>query len=521
MAYSQTWLEDPSAIRGIFAEVNVYDVLATSEITMYFSTIGYITSDASIRYNPIIVGGIKFTESLSIDGQAALSFGDIELNNITGEYDDYLDPSKYVWSNRSIKIYLGDPTWVCANISSIHNDFELVFDGVVNDIDSKDITRLNIKIRDKLERLNTALTETKLGTYGTWAGGQTNQDNIVPLVFGEVFNVSPMLIDPSLLEYYFNNGNTELLIELRDNGVPIYNSGIPGGAVVNHTTGKFTLTKRLAGALTASIQGVKNSINLSTGALVSGTYSNNVANLIALIVTQYGKSTTRFTSTDLDLTNLSAFESANTQSVGLYIADSTNTLVACQTLASSIGAQLFITRKGKLQLLQIGVPTGVASVDITASDILYNTLNISGRTEVVASTKLGYCKNYTLQDNLTTSIPVEHKDMYKTETEWYTKTVVDSTVQSRYKLEADPRQKDTLLISGVDAAAEATRLNNFYKVPRTTYRFTGTSKLLSLELGQAVNLIFSRFGMDSGVSGQVVSLSPSWGTSTIEVEVMV
>ena len=102
-----------------------------------------------------------------------------------------------------------------------------------------------------------------------------------------------------------------------------------------------------------------------------------------------------------------------------------------------------------------------------------------------------------------------------------TKTTLDSTVQTNYKLEADPEQKDTLLIVGSEAQTEATRLNNYYKVPRTVYRFVGTSKLLSLQLGQPINLIYPRFGLDAGISGQVISLSPSWGTSTIEVEVIV
>lgn len=523
MAYSQSWLEDPSAIRGIFAEVTVYNVVALSDVTIYLSTVGYITTSADVSYLPIIVGGIKFTETLAIDGQATLSFGDIELSNISGTYDSWLDPTKYIWNNRSIKIYLGDPQWVTANITAIRTDFELIFDGVVAGIDSRSSNRLNIKIRDKLERLNTPLTETKLGTYGTWGtlgSGQTNQDVTLPIVFGEVFNITPMLIDPALLEYSFNLGESEQLIEIRDNGIPIYNSSTLTGATVNLTTSKFTLTKRPSGTVTVSVQGVKSSINLTTGAIVAGTYSNNIANLIALIVRNYGKTLTKFAANELDLTNLSAF-AANTQSVGLYITDGTNTLVACQALASSIGAQLFITRKGLLQLLRVGVPSSVASVAITTNDIILNSISISNRTEVVSSTKIGYCKNYTIEDPLQTSIPVSHKDLYSKENEWYTKTVTDSVTRSIYKLDTDPTQKDTLLLVGSEAEAEATRLNNYYKVPRTVYRFTGTAKLLSLQLGQPVTLAIPRFGLDAGVSGQVVSLSPSWGTSTIEIEVII
>lgn len=604
--YSQGWLEDPAAIRGIFAEVVVYDVVAAQDVTKYISTLGYITTDASVSYLPIIVGGVQITESLPLDGQATLSFGDIELNNVTMDLDPWLDITKYIWANKSIKVYLGDPTWVCANISDIHTKFELIFDGIVNDIDSKSPTSLNLKIRDKLERLNTPITESKLGVYGTWASGQTNKETIRPIAFGEVHNVQPLLIDPATLEYLISDGSqilnvtsiasttnlicdttsilttntpivfnpitidnttsilgitfgttyyvktivdsttftisatsggtvlsltngtcnligtiesysTERIIELRDNGVPL------STPTVSLTTGKAKLGANLAGTLTASVQGVKNSVNLSTGALVVGTYKNNIANLIALIVTQYGKYTSRLNgATELDLVNLAAFETANPQSVGLYITDRTNTLVACQELAASIGAQVFINRKGLLQLLRIGSPIStsvVPEVAITTADIIHHSLNITNRLPVQATVKLGYCRNYTVQNGLLTAIPQIHKTMF--ETEWFTKTATNYSTKKLYTQNTDPDQKDTLLLVGTEAMAEATRLQTYFNTPHTVYGFTGTSKLLSLKLGQQVNLTYPRFGMNSGVTGQVVGLTPNWLKSTIEVEVLV
>jgi hypothetical protein len=523
MAFSQSWLEDTTSIKGIFAEVTVYDVVATSNIVLYLSSIGYLTEDAAVSYNPIIIGGVKVTESLSMDGAAGLSFGDLEISNPNGDLDSWLDNTKYIWVNKPIVIYLGDPFWATNNLAQLHTDFLKIFDGVIENIDSRDRTKLNIKVRDKLERLNTPLTENKLGTYGVWgASAQTNQDTILPIVFGEVHNVTPMLINPAALEYQFNDGNAELLIEIRDNGIPIYNSLIPTGATVTHTTGKFTLTKPLVGACTVSMQGVKNSINLTTGALVSGTYANNIANLIALITTQYGNSASKLNgTTELDLVNLANF-AANTQAVGAPILDRTNVLIICQDLARSIGAQVFMSRVGKLQLLQLGVPISTAIVplvNITNDNILHHTLQISAMTDVVAATKLGFCKNYTVQAGLLSSIPVAHKDLYATE--WLTRTVTDTSVKALYTLDAEPIQKDTALLVGTEALAEATRLNNFYKIPRFIYTFTGTAGLLSLQLGQAITLTHNRFNLDAGKSGQVISLAPNWLASTIEVGVLI
>lgn len=529
---TQAWLESPSSIKGILVEVVVKDILgaygnAGSENTIYLSNIGYTTSTASTTYLPYLTGTIQTTESLSLDNSLSMTFGDIEILNTNGERDSWLDNTKFIWANRTIKVYLGDPRWICANLAEVRTKFEKIFDGVVSDLDSSSRESLNIKVRDKLERLNEPLTDNKIGTYGTWSGGQTNQDSIKPVIFGEVFNISPMLIDPSKLEYMFNENSTQLLIEIRDNGAPVYTDATvysnlaarPSAAVVDLITGKFTLMKPSIGTVTASVQGVKNSINLDTGAPVSGTYVNNIANLIALIVTQYGPTANRLTALDIDLTNFKAFSLANTQAVGLAILDRVNLLNACQEILASVSAQLFMNRTGLLQLLQLGIYTLDTPVNITDRNILHHSLQISSKTSVTAANTVGYCRNYTPQTALVNSLPSAHNVMYKDE--WYSNTITDLSVQSLYKLDVSPIQKDTALIYEADATALAVRLNNYFKVPKVVYSFTGTSALLSLKLGQQVTLTHNRFNLNSGKTGQVISLSPDWMAGTINVEVII
>ncbi len=524
MAYSQSWLEDNTVRRCILVVVGVYDVVAASETFKYIATTGFTTSDSAVSFLPIITGGLKFNENITFDGGLSVSYGDVGINNPNGEYDIWLDNTKYVWTNRTIQVYYGDPSWVCANEAQIYTDFEMVFNGIVADIDSKDRLTLNIKVRDKFERLNNPLTENKLGVYGTWSGGQTNQDAIKPVIFGEPFNVEPLLVDPATLQYMFNDGVSEGITEIRDNGVPLYTSGVlTTGAVVDNANGKFVLTAPLVGTCTISAQGVNKSINLTTGALQLATYSNTVPNLIALITTQYGNPVAGVKlngPTELDLANFTAFAVSNGQAVGFMVSDRTNVLTICQDLADSIGAQLYFTRKGKLQLLKIGVPTGDAIVNITDSDIVFGSLSITNRTEVIASKKIGYARNYTVQANLTTSIPSQNKDLFANE--WLSTTSADSTnVKTLYKLSLDPVQKDTLLIVKSDADTEAIRLNNYFGSTKTTYSFTARAKLLSLKLGQSVFLTHRRFGLSSGKTGQVISLSPDWSTGLIDVGVII
>lgn len=780
MTYSQAWLEDPTAIRGVLVEATVYDVVNNIEKVIYLSNIGYITEDSLTSYLPIIKGGVSFTESLDIDGGASMSFGDISISNYNGDYDEWLDVDTYIWSNRPVQVYIGDPMWVCNDLASVRSKFELIFDGIISDIDTKDRDSIDLKVRDKLERLNSTITENTLGQYGTWSGGQSNTETIKPLIFGEVFNVEPLLIDNAnseymLCDYYthvwvsgirggiiscdstqrlelnaeirFNDnaltptvvggitpntpyyikallssntftisstaGGTvlplstatdtklvgrsptttrpmESIIEIRDNGVPIYNSSsllgytttttssnstlnistnisktasignaitavsttgfLPGTAIVftgttfgnivagttyyikevytpfeftistspsyttafvltNATgtcaatislanvlvcasttglvptkkiifaaniggllantvyyvrqvysstiftvsatlggatstlstatlisistlvpsvlpylsTGRFTLNNKPAGTLTASVQGLKNSVSfpsaVATPVLSNNTYANNIASIIAVVVTQYGKPETRLSLTDLDSGNFYSFSTAFTQSVGINIPDRTNVLDVCNQILNSVGSQLYMTRKGKLQLLTIGIPTSDASVDITSSDILHHSLSISQKLEARPSVSLAYCKDWTVQTGLLTSIPQSHKDLYATE--WYNKIYTDNVLKTKYKTNAVPEQKETLLLVGTEATAEATRLTNLYSKPKFVYKFTGIAKLLSLKLGQAITLTHPRFGLSTGKVGQVISLSPNWLKSTIDVEVLI
>lgn len=487
MSYA-TWLADTNAHRCILAEV-VASVSGV-ETTLYWSSAGYTTSaadtPANTSYLPLIAGGVQISEEINLDGAPSLSYGDIELFNISGAIDNYLD---YVWVNRSVKVYIGDLSWS-------RSAFQIIFDGVIADIGSSSRDRLNIKIRDKFQRLNSPISDVKLG------GTTPNADVIVPLTFGECFNVTPLLSNPATHEYTVHTGAIESIIEVRDNGVPV------AGFTPSLATGKFTLTTSPAGTITASIQGDKPT-----------TYANTISIIAQRLATGFGKSSTRFVTADIDTTQLSAFEAAHTQTVGLYISDRTNVIDAIQQLANSIGAQSVISREGKLQILQIALPPIDTPYSVGKADMVESSLAIEQRIDVKSSVKIGFCKNWTLQNNLNTGIPEAHKVIFSTE--FLTKTATNSTTATNYKLDADPSQKDSLLCVGSEASAEASRDLAIYSTPRTLYMFEGFAPLFILKLGQAVTITHPRFGLSAGKTGVVTKLQPDWLTFRIRVGVLI
>lgn len=468
-----------------------YTLLVEVDTTVprYLSTVAYTTlptdSPANRVYSPVVSGGVAFTETLPLDGSATLSVGDIELNNDDGLLDSWLDD---VWVNKPIRIYIGDVSWVRA-------DFRLIFTGIVDNINSRAANRLNISLRDKLQRLNTPVSETLLG------GTTPNKDRLIPLCFGEVHNVEPLLVDPATLKYKVHGSAIERLIEVRDNGVPVS---------VNESLidGTFTLVAQQAGTITCSVQGDKPT-----------TYSNRIADTITRLVTGYGKVSDRLTTADIDTAQFAEFNAAHPQPVGVYLNDRANVIEVCQQLASSVGAQISMSREGLLRLLKITLPATGTPLVVTPSDYVAKSLEIKERVDVKAAIKVGYCKNYTTQTGLNTGLPASHKDLFMQE--YLSVTAKNQSVADTYKLNTEPVQTDTLLLTESDATAEANRLLTLWQQPRTVYKFVGYSHLLTIPLGQALTLVSPRFGLSEGKTGIVVGIQSDWVSRRVTIEVLI
>ncbi len=455
---------------------------------LYLATVAYTTlpddSPANRVYLPYVAHGFAFSESLALSGEPSISVGAIDLRNDDGALDAWLEQ---IWTNRAVRVYIGDVSWPRA-------DFRLVFDGIAAQLNVSG-NRLSIVLRDKLQRLNTPITEAELG------GSTNNKDRLIPLTFGECHNVEPLLIDPAQHQYQVHAGAVERIIEVRDNGVPVATTDALG-------SGTFKLTKSPVGTITASVQGRS-----------AGGYSNTIAGIVQAMATQYGKVADRLVSGDLDSVSLSAFDSAHPEPVGYHVRDRANVLQACQELAASVGAQVVMSRTGKLRLLQLALPGSGTPVTITPADYEAKSLTIKERPQVKAGVSLNFCRCWHEQAGLETGIPAEHKDLFARE--WLNVTAKDAGVATAYRLHETPEAEDTCLLKRTDAQAEANRRLALWSVQRTVYQIRGFAQCLLLELGQAVTLTGNRFGLEAGKTGVVIGLQLDWTIGRATVEVLV
>lgn len=218
-------------------------------------------------------------------------------------------------------------------------------------------------------------------------------------------------------------------------------------------------------------------------------------------------------------TNLTPFDSTASADVGIFLSDRENVLDVCQRLASSIGAALVTDIAGKFKLVQVITDyAGAADYTVTREDMEQGSLEISEKLDIVGSVKLGYCKNWTVQQSgLAGGLPASSAALFAKE--WYIAEATDATVLTNYQQNSAVPQKDTLLLSTATATAEATRLLNIKDTPRFIYTATYFAHMLLVELGEFINITYPRYGLDSGKTGMVVSVDRDWlnGRATIGV----
>ena len=277
----KAWLKVPSHIRVILVKVEGVGNAPSS--TFYLSSKPYVTTGsdtpANYPFDTCIIGGVSFNGELSNDGSASIGYGDIEIENTGGTRDSWLN---YIWANKRITIYIGDPSWS-------FSDFYSIFTGVVSDLSVRDISTLNLILVDKSQKLNFPISEDILPVEDQ----PDDSEVLIPLTFGECFNVTPTKTNriPNELEYQVHNGPIEDIIEVRDNGVPV-------SITKDLANGRFRLNQSLYGQLTCSVQGSKPTI---------GGYRNDPASIIYNILKNYGPAESRLTDSDIDLTSFNSF----------------------------------------------------------------------------------------------------------------------------------------------------------------------------------------------------------------------
>jgi hypothetical protein len=261
-----------------------------------------------------------------------------------------------------------------------------------------DLDELNITLRDQSILFDRTIQENTYAGTGGYEGTEGIKGNIKPLIFGFVAHASPVLLDPNLNLYQFNDGpsHQSTSIEVRQGGI-VMGTWIPdtnlltwsptpadvsnGALRVDFTRGMFRLAAPPEGVITFTKHGV-------TDVPISG----QLPDIIRAIISR------RIPEITIDTQAFDFHKSALPHSYGLYIRESRSVGDVIRDLCAPTNNLVSLTRLNVLTIRQITRTS--ARAFITNSSIAENS-SLSRRNAPTPASqyRMSYEKTWTVLDD--------------------------------------------------------------------------------------------------------------------------
>ena len=468
----QAWLKDDNQERAVLVEAKYYD---TSEKVRYMATHSFVSkptdTPANIVYDDLIVS------VPTIQSQVGMAFGvgDIDLVN-DGSLDVWLNDA---WDGRGLSLLIGDPTWA-------RDDFRQIASLVTESFEVVNNNKMRLRVRDKREKLNIN-TQNNYYTSGEAFGKP------IPLTVGQVFNLTPVLINASTHQYQVHDGQINAITDVRDNGVSV-------SFTANLTTGTFVLSSQPSGVITCDVQGAK----------PSGTYHTKTADIV-----EYLSKREALVTADIDAASIASFNTTVPYAVGFYIASRQNLISVIDKLMNSVGAYWLFNRAGKMVLWQLNNLTNSPSAYFDSDDVLDNTFKFVSSNLPYARAAIGYHKNFTRQTNLAGSVNEANRNLYQGDN--LISTADNSSIITAHPLAVKPEPLDTLITTLTNANTESARVLALNNAVRFVYEATFSTGPFEIKLGDEISVVYPRFGFENGKNVIVVGLDEQPSSNKIKV----
>lgn len=482
---------NPYAAKSYIVILKPYDLDAASETTIYLSDRGYVSgpaeSPANTYFAPRVMEALNFQRAMfqagRIGGQSLPGFGSIILANADGDLDDF---AGYAWDGRDVEVKIGEQG---ANLS---NHFT-IFKGKAKAIEFDDLT-VNVVINDNQELFTKTFPTSVYGGTGGTDGSSIMAGQPKPICLGEVFNISPVLVDASNNIYQVHDGQIESIVAVYENGESI------SGYTADLTNGRFTLSTAPAGIITCDVKGAK----------PSGSYKETAGDIIRFVAAEYGGLTDPG---DFDTASFTALNTANGSTTGAYFQSFTSILQVLDEFANTVGAFYGFDRSGKFNVGQLVVPTGSADLELDTTNIIQLQRQPTAIPNFRVNVK--YKKNYTVldEDSLGAS-PADRDFMVR---EGAVETATTAGVQTAYP-NSEVLEIDSRFVGSSPASTEATRLAALYGTQRNIYRVRVKTQPYTLKLNDLVEITFPRYDLSSGKLFRVISLFEDAAINEVELE---
>ncbi len=222
-----------------------------------------------------------------------------------------------------------------------------------------------------------------------------------------------------------------------------------------------------------------------------------------------------YTSADWVTGDVTTLDAADNSVLGLWTYDDGLTVAAALDLiAGTVGAWWGPRASdGDFRIVQLLLPTGTAAATLYANDMVRGTFRLipsadEGRGLPTWRTTLRYARNWTVQtDGLAFGVGDARRAYLAAE--WREVADSDATVKTSYLLARDVVE-ESLYDAEADALDEAERRQVIRETKRRMFEVTveETDTTASLDLGQVVTVVHSRYGLSAGADFRIIGVEP-------------
>lgn len=473
--------------------VEPYNLSTSTRETLYFSDKAYmqrtvgVNSYDYVRFEPRISSPLNIDISMfsagKIGGRVKASGGDVRLANPDGVLDYLLN---YSWDQAPVTMRLNRDS---SPDDEVESDHFVYFQGVTKSI-GMDEDEVTIVVVDRKDKLEEPFPPNKF-TTGDAIGRP------IPVLFGQVYNISPVLIDASTNTYKIHDGAITAIDTVYIDGVATgsYTADLPNG--------QLSFSTAPGGIVTCD---ARRNVTL-------GLYTNGPGAIIYELATTYAGFVHL---TDISSINFSS-ATVNPYTVGGWYPSEIKVIDAVNEFLDSCGAVL-TGASGLLDMEIVTFPTSDPStllVDPITDDEIID-IELLPSAPPPSTIVLNYKKNYRkMTENELGASPANREFMVKD-----SETITDSTGLSTAYPSAQELIVDTLITNSTDATTEAARLaDTFYSSERRVYRIRMKTNPLYIDIGSAVLVESSRFGLQDGEPMLVLSLLEDLAVNEVVLEV--
>jgi len=482
---------DPSGAYAdaAFSELAYGEGDISDAATLYYSSHGYTSQaadfPAAVWFDGRLMGDVVVERRIHgrewIGGLAAV-FAEARLVNADGGLDEL--QKDFALDGRPARLLLGRPT-------DARSAFGLVFSGIAQRV-TVALDRMTINLSDGLARLNAPVAPQVYAGTGGLEGGADLAGKAKPKCWGEVFNVSPPLVDATNLIYQVHDGLINDVPAVYDRGIALIKVGgapAAGQYQVDAAAGTFKLGATPAGTVTADVLG-----DAGAG------YVNKTADIVtrALLIAGIDASL-------IDAASFTALNTAAPAEVGIWIGTDPSTVgEVVEELLAGVGAFGGFSRVGLFTVGVVAAASGASAATYDEEEILALTRDpLPAEVDpVVWRARAAWQRNYTVQTDLAAAVTTARRAFAAQAERVVTKE--DPGVLSRRLLAREYGPAGNLYAQQADADTEAQRLLTLWSAARGFYRVTLPPVALARDLGEVITLTHSRHGFSAGAQARVL-----------------